>query len=184
MPHVLIASWFIMLPCRNPFTSICTSHSKCCKLRSAVNLSSVIRRQLIDVLEMLIGHHKNMSFIVWPPLARYKCCYLFILIDNIPLFCSLVRSFDAPNTAKWTFVSFGLVRKYCCHLYFPTPLICFLLFIRRRQLQARPLSIDPIPGGYIHRKCLDMQAWKTSCTSHQNAGFQKNKPTFTPKLKI
>lgn len=57
-------------------------------------------------LEMLIGNNENMSFIVWPPFACYKCRYLFILIDDILLFGSLVRSLDTPNTTKWTFVSF------------------------------------------------------------------------------
>lgn len=50
MPHVLIASRLIMLPRRNPITSICTFHCKCCKLRRAVNFNSIIRREFKDIL--------------------------------------------------------------------------------------------------------------------------------------
>lgn len=66
-----------------------------------MNFTSVIHGEVKDVFKMLIRYNKNMSFIVWPPFARYKCRYIFILIDDILLFCSLISSLDTPNTTKW-----------------------------------------------------------------------------------
>jgi hypothetical protein len=62
MPHILIARRLIMLPRGNPVTSICGFHRKRCELSSAVNFSSILRRELEDVLKMLIGNNKNMPF--------------------------------------------------------------------------------------------------------------------------
>lgn len=93
-----------MLSCRDSITSICTFHCQCCKLSCAMNLNSIVRRKFKDVLKMLIRNNKNMSFIVRPPFACYKCRYLVILKDDIPLLCSLIRSLDTPNTTKWTFI--------------------------------------------------------------------------------
>lgn len=126
MPHVLIPSRLIMLPCRNPITSICTFHCKRCKLGRAVNFNSIIRREFKNVLEMFIRNNKNMSFIIWPLFARYKCGHIFILVNDISLLSSHI------NTTKRAFVSFRLMR-ICFHSFLFSPFVIFLSRLRRRQ---------------------------------------------------
>src|SRR5438876_4219030 len=85
---------------------------------------------------MSIGNDNHIAWIIWPPTGRNKCCYKFILIDNILLavifaLASLHEQTERASIILWcvikhvfylfiilnllfTFLSFGLKEKTFC----------------------------------------------------------------------
>lgn len=85
VPHILISSRFIVLPRRDSLTLIDVLEGKSDFFGNILNVMSIQWRQVIEILEMLIGNNEDMPFIVGPPPRGDKSCYRAILIHQILL---------------------------------------------------------------------------------------------------
>ena len=85
VPGPLSARRFITLDEHNPITGIDILHHKSHSLGGSLNLCRNRYWQIIDVLEMLIGHDENMANIVRPLLYADEGSDLVILENEIRL---------------------------------------------------------------------------------------------------
>ena len=121
MPDVLIAIWFIMLSGRDSTALVRVFHSQCDNSSCVMDFCSTRWFKVVNALYMKVRHHQDMSFIIGPPFACDEAGHVFILIDDVALFCALVWSFYAGHDpAKWALVTLRSMRIQS-HLYlFPS----------------------------------------------------------------
>jgi len=83
VPHILIACWFIVLPCRDAVAVVDLFEGQSNCLREILDAMSTRLREVIEILEMFIGDNQDMPFVVRPPHWSDKSRHQGILRDYI-----------------------------------------------------------------------------------------------------
>ena len=85
VPNFLIASGFVVLARRCAFRTVDLLEGKRYLPRQFVDVDGNIWRQIVNVLDMAIGHDDDVTGIVGPPVQTDKSGDMFVMIDHVVL---------------------------------------------------------------------------------------------------
>ncbi len=114
MPNFLIPGGFVVLAGRCPVRAVNLLEGNRHLPRQFVNVDRDVGRQVVDVLDVAVGHDDHVTGVVGPPVQANEGGDVFVMIDHVLRLGMLWQHRRAAGKpAKWTIVIFGRVRVSC-----------------------------------------------------------------------